>query len=53
LIFDGEPAHFAITGGNDKSLRWWKLNGGKKEHYTINSPQDKESHYDTEERNEG
>jgi len=51
LLFGGEPADFCITGGNDKCIRWWKLNGSKDQNYMINSPQDKESLYDTEENN--
>lgn len=49
LLFDGETAGFAITGGNDKCLRYWHLRGGKDMHYMINSPQDKESVYNYEE----
>jgi hypothetical protein len=48
MIFDAETAGFAITGGNDKTIRYWSLNGGNEEHFVVNSPYDKECLYNTE-----
>lgn len=48
MIFDAETAGFAITGGNDKTIRYWSLGGGKEQHYIVNSPYDKECIFNSE-----
>jgi len=43
---DGEgTAAYAITGGNDKKIRFWDFTGLRKKSYCINSPNDDESVY--------
>ena len=48
MIFDAETANFAITGGNDRTIRYWNVAGGSQLHYTINSPDDKECTFTSE-----
>ena len=43
MVFDGETAHFAITGGNDKKIRYWNLDYPEQQSYKINTPRDDES----------
>ena len=39
---------YAITGGNDKKIRYWDFTGLKKKSYCINSPNDDESVFNEE-----
>ena len=39
---------YAISGGNDKKLRFWDFTNLKRKSYCINSPNDDESHYSEE-----
>lgn len=49
LFFDGSTANYAITGGNDKKIRYWSLMANpEKESMIINSPNDEEVTYSNE-----
>ena len=48
-MFDNETASFAITGGNDRKIRYWNLQSPENMSYQINSPQDDEVLYMKEE----
>jgi hypothetical protein len=43
-----ETTSYAITGGNDRKLRFWDFTNLKKKSYCINSPNDDESTYSEE-----
>ena len=50
-ISDGDgysTVPYAISGGNDKKLRFWDFTSLKRKSYCINSPNDDESHYSEE-----
>jgi hypothetical protein len=43
-----ETCTYAITGGNDKKLRYWDFTNLKKKSFCINSPNDDEHFYNEE-----
>lgn len=45
LMFDNETAGFAITGGNDRKIRYWNLSEPETSSFQVNSPQDDEVLY--------
>jgi hypothetical protein len=47
-----ETASFAITGGNDRKLRFWDFTNIKKKSFCINSPNDDEVTYAEENQGE-
>jgi hypothetical protein len=47
-----ETCTYAITGGNDKKLRYWDFTNLKKKSYCINSPNDDEQVYNQEHQGE-
>lgn len=44
-MYNPETVNYAITGGNDKKIRYWDFTGLKKKSYCINSPNDDECQY--------
>ena len=42
MIHNPETVSYAITGGNDRKLRYWDFTNLKKKSFTINSPLDDE-----------
>ena len=45
LCYDLDTAPYAITGGNDKKLRYWDFNDLSRRSYQINTPDDSEVKY--------
>ncbi len=43
-----ETSNYAITGGNDRKLRFWDFTHLRKKSYCINSPNDDEMTYSEE-----
>ena len=52
LLDRTETTNFAITGGNDRKLRFWDFTNLKKKSYCINSPNDDEAIYSEEHQGE-
>lgn len=48
LLDQIETVPYAITGGNDKKLRYWDFTNLKKKSFCINSPNDDECSYQEE-----
>lgn len=48
LLDNPTTAAYAITGGNDRKMRFWDFTNLKKKSYCINSPHDDESQYTEE-----
>lgn len=42
MLHNPETVSYAITGGNDRKLRYWDFSGLKKKSYQINTPNDDE-----------
>jgi hypothetical protein len=42
LLDKTETVSFAVTGGNDKKLRYWDFSNLRKKSFCINSPNDDE-----------
>jgi hypothetical protein len=42
LLYNPETVNYAITGGNDRKIRYWDLANLKKKSYYINTPNDDE-----------
>ena len=42
LLDKTETVAYAVTGGNDKKLRYWDFSNLRKKSYCINSPNDDE-----------
>lgn len=38
MLHNPETVSYAITGGNDKKIRYWDFTNLKKKSFTINSP---------------
>lgn len=45
MLHNTETVNYAITGGNDKKIRYWDLQNLSKKSYYINSPNDDECQY--------
>jgi hypothetical protein len=45
LTDNPETVTYAVTGGNDKKIRYWDFTGLKKKSFCVNSPNDSENHY--------
>ena len=45
LLYNPETVNYAITGGNDRKIRYWDFTGLQKKSYYINSPNDDECQY--------
>eukprot|EP00347_Sterkiella_histriomuscorum_P000291 403376447 len=43
-----DTVSYAITGGNDRKLRYWDFNGLKSKSYQVNTPNDDECQYTSE-----
>ena len=48
MLFDGTTSGYAITGGNDKKIRYWSFSDPKNASMIINSPTDEEVQYSVE-----
>ena len=48
MLHNGETVSFAITGGNDRKLRYWDFTSLKRMSYQINTPFDDECQYHEE-----
>lgn len=44
-MFDNETAGYAITGGNDRKIRYWNLQEPAELSYQVNTPNDDEVLY--------
>lgn len=44
-MFDNETASYAITGGNDRKIRYWNLQEPELMSYQVNTPNDDEVLY--------
>lgn len=42
ILHNPETVNYVITGGNDKKLRYWDIQGLTKKSYYINTPNDEE-----------
>ena len=42
MLHNGETVSYAITGGNDRKLRYWDFTALKKKSFQINTPLDDE-----------
>lgn len=48
MLDNPDTVTYAITGGNDKKLRYWDFLGLRKKSYCINTPNDDECVYNEE-----
>lgn len=48
MLFDGTTSGYAITGGNDKKIRYWSFSDPHHASMIINSPTDEEVQYSVE-----
>jgi len=48
MLDNPDTVTYAITGGNDKKLRYWDFTGLRKKSYCINTPNDDECVYNEE-----
>jgi hypothetical protein len=48
MLDNPDTVTYAITGGNDKKLRYWDFTGLRKKSYCINTPNDDECVYSEE-----
>lgn len=48
LLHNTDTVSYAITGGNDRKIRYWDFSNLKKRSYCINTPKDDECHYSEE-----
>ena len=46
--FDNVTATYAITGGNDKKIRYWNLKNPSSSSFQVNTPRDDEAIYMSE-----
>jgi len=45
MLHNPDTVSYAITGGNDRKLRFWDFTNLKKKSFTVNSPFDDECLY--------
>lgn len=48
ILHNTETVSYAITGGNDRKIRYWDFTGLKQKNFQVNTPNDDECIYSTE-----